>query len=205
MLQRDIDGVRQLYPEWNDTTIRRGRVVAVGPYDGRAADRSTSQSRPYARSRALRRADLAAPGWTGADLSRLVGADVVFSFNAVLDWLRKGEGSTEFGAAARLYDLPGMAVALNQLRAWNDPELGWRAIPTERLIRQPEAFMNSGIGVDVVNSVYLLFEGPPLPLDATGLDPELEGLCTVADFQIRATYEPLEDETLPPIVIPDAR
>ena len=185
-LHREINGVVQLFPEWQDSGSKRMRVVAVGPYDPSPPDRTVSKHTRFARSRALRKADMADPGWDAGDLLHLEGAEVVVSFTALVDWLRKGEGGTEAEPHTRLQRMAGMAVQLNHIRAWRPADGRWRGVPSERLVHIQEP----GVAWDVSNSVYLLFEGEPLPLDKAGLDPELEALFTVADYQIRATLEP---------------
>jgi len=202
LIKAELDGVRQLHPEWQTANTRLGRAIDVGEYDGYEPDRSMTQARPWARSRALRRAELAAPGWTEEDLDWLEGADVIFSYSAITRWLDAGIHGENGWSYQTLYNLQGMAVPLNLLRAWKDPVKGWRNVPGERLI-VPQG---DGVGLDVVNSVYLLFEGPALALNVSGLaDPELSKLYTVAEYQVRATLEKKKDDPIFDPTIPATR
>lgn len=187
--EQDKDGLQNLFAEWEQNADLHVRITSVGPYDGSiTTDNPPSMYRPWARSAYVRTGELAAPGWQEDELTQLEGAEAIISYVALMQWVDMGRYG-EHRPSETLINVRSFGAKLNLLRAWKDADGRWRPVPTERLIR----LIEPGIGLDQVNSLYLLFDGPPLPLSASSKSSELEGLYTIADFQLRGELNELPD------------
>ena len=181
-MREAVDGVRNLYPEWQANVVLRGTVTDVGPFRSAVPMGEVPKHPAFTRSRALGKFNRNPVNWTSGTAKALLGLEVIFSFMAVVDWLTALGVDT--GTHTWLARADWLPVKLVHVVAYSaDQGLTWTG-GSERLV---EATPYEGVCKDANNYVYLLHQGPLAPLDSEGMHPPLHGLNRVEEYQVLAS------------------